>query len=298
MRAIYSPEPARGWLPWGVLVPFLGLAFVIAPAIGASWALEPFHLLDARGDPIGFDGLLAFLLLPFAATGAVVLAWVLLVERRALATIGLGRAGAAAGFVRGLIIGMATIFGVVAAIWIAGGYDAIAYAKAFESPDALKSMGLLLLAFVVQASVEEIVFRGWMLSAIARKFNVIVAIVLTSAVFALLHYAPGQLWFVTLNVFLFAVFACAWVLRTGNIWGVMGWHAGWNWLLSIGFELPVTGIDVKLPALLVALTPHGPAHLTGGAQGPEGSMFCGIFFLAATIGLFASRDVRRVPAEV
>jgi len=272
MRAIYSPEPARGWLPWGVLVPFLGLAFVIAPAIGASWALEPFHLLDARGDPIGFDGLLAFLLLPFAATGAVVLAWVLLVERRALATIGLGRAGAAAGFVRGLIIGMATIFGVVAAIWIAGGYDAIAYAKAFESPDALKSMGLLLLAFVVQASVEEIVFRGWMLSAIARKFNVIVAIVLTSAVFALLHYAPGQLWFVTLNVFLFAVFACAWALRTG--------------------------IDVKLPALLVALTPHGPAHLTGGAQGPEGSMFCGIFFLAATIGLFASRDVRRVPAEV
>jgi membrane protease YdiL (CAAX protease family) len=147
----------------------------------------------------------------------------------------------------------------------------------------------LLLAFVVQASVEEIVFRGWMLSAIARKFNVIVAVVLSSALFTLLHYAPGQLWFVTLNVFLFAVFACAWGLRAGNIWGVMGWHAGWNWLLSIGFELPVTGIDVKLPALLVALTPQGPVHLTGGAQGPEGSMLCGFFFLAAAVGLLVSR---------
>ena len=37
-----------------------------------------------------------------------------------------------------------------------------------------------------------------------------------------------------------ALFACAWVLRARNVLGIMGWHAGWNWLLAVGFGLPLT----------------------------------------------------------
>ena len=62
----------------------------------------------------------------------------------------------------------------------------------------------------------------------------------------------------------------------------MGWHAGWNWLLAVGFEVPVTGLDVHLPALLVKLTPIGPDALTGGAEGPEGSFLCSLFFAGAS----------------
>lgn len=51
----------------------------------------------------------------------------------------------------------------------------------------------------------------------------------------------------------------------------MGWHIGWNWLLSIGFELPVTGFVIDLPALIVRLIPQGSDRLTGGDVGPEGS---------------------------
>ena len=28
--SIYGTDPAKGWRPWGVLVPFLGFAFIIA----------------------------------------------------------------------------------------------------------------------------------------------------------------------------------------------------------------------------------------------------------------------------
>ena len=101
------------------------------------------------------------------------------------------------------------------------------------------------LAFAVQASVEEILFRGWLLSVVARKFNLPAAVLLSSALFAFLHFSPGQPVLVTLNVVLFALFACGWALRTGNVWGVMGWHTGWNWLLATGFELPVTGLDAQ-----------------------------------------------------
>ncbi|HFF5999790.1 CPBP family intramembrane glutamic endopeptidase [Stenotrophomonas maltophilia] len=136
-------------------------------------------------------------------------------------------------------------------------------------------------SFIFQASVEEIIFRGWMLSLVARKANVAAAVLLVSLVFCFLHFSPHQPLRVTLGIFLFSLFTCAWALRTGNIWGVMGWHAGWNGLLATGFELPVTGMDAHLPALLVALRPQGLDALTGGAQGPEGSYLCSVFFVAA-----------------
>ena len=107
------------------------------------------------------------------------------------------------------------------------------------------------------------------------------AVVLVSLVFTLLHYSPHQPPLVMASTVLFSLFACAWVLRSGNLWGVMGWHAGWNWLLAVGFELPVTGLDAHLPALLVALRPQGGDALTGGTQGPEGSVLCVVFFALA-----------------
>jgi membrane protease YdiL (CAAX protease family) len=89
---------------------------------------------------------------------------------------------------RGLVIGGATIAAVVAGIWAVGGYQADGFARAFAAPRELMSIGILLLCFVVQASVEEIVFRGWLLSVLARKFNVAIAVMLTCLVFTLLHY--------------------------------------------------------------------------------------------------------------
>ena len=56
-------------------------------------------------------------------------------------------------------------------------------------------------------------------------------------------------------------------------------------MLATGFELPVTGIDAGVSALLVKLIPSGPDILTGGAEGPEGSFMCQIFFVGATIVL-------------
>jgi hypothetical protein len=134
---------------------------------------------------------------------------------------------------------------------------------------------------MLQASVEEIIFRGWLQSVVARKAGVAVAVAVVALTFCLLHYSPHQPPLVMLGTMLFSLFASAWCLRTRNVWGVMGWHAGWNWLLATGFELPVTGIDAGLPALLVALRPHGVDALTGGAEGPEGSLLCSLFFALA-----------------
>ena len=207
------------------------------------------------------------------------------VERRSFATIGLAGARPAKAYLQGFGIGMAMIVLLVAAIWAAGGLRVQGVGVAWGSTASLADVGWLLLGFAFQAGTEEIIFRGWLLSTLARKSNIALAVVLVSLVFTLLHYSPHQPLRVVLMSFLFSLFACAWALRQGHVWGVMGWHTGWNWLLATGFELPVTGLDAGLPALLVALRPQGTDALNGGTVGPEGSWLCSLLFTAALIGM-------------
>ena len=279
--SLYSSEPARGWLPWTWMSPILMILFNAVPVVAMDGWMQSRHWSTPSGDPIGLPGLYALLWIGFAPTLLAVLAWVRGVERRSLASIGLVGPAPLKIYVRGLAIGLGTVSLVVAAISAAGGMQAGGFGAAWSSPDNLMHIGFLLPSFMFQAGVEEVIFRGWLLSALARKTSVVVAVVLVSLTFCFLHYSPHQAPLIILGTFLFSWFACAWALRTGNIWGVMGWHAGWNWLLATGFELPVTGIDTHLPALLVALRPEGVDALTGGAQGPEGSVLCSVFFLAA-----------------
>ena len=279
--ALYSPEQARGWLPWAWLAPILMILFNAVPMLSLDGWMQSQHWSTPRGHPIGLAGVYALLWIGFAPTLVGVLAWVRLVERRSLASIGLAGPAPLKAFLRGLGVGVGTVALVVFAIWAAGGMQVGDLAPAWRAPGSLLHIGLLLLSFIFQASVEEVIFRGWMLSVVARRANVAVAVLLVSLTFCFLHFSPHQPPLVMLGTLLFSLFACVWALQTGNIWGVMGWHAGWNWLLATGFELPVTGIDVHLPALLVALRPHGVDALTGGARGPEGSYLCIGFFIAA-----------------
>lgn len=290
---IFAAEPDRGWVPWALIMPVLAVAFVIGPSLAAELPLQEWGLLDAQEEPVGRLGAIALLLLPFGAMGLFIVAWAYLIERRPLDAIGLVDAGAGNTFAYGLLIGLLTSGCVVAAIWAAGGFQVAAIAPAFGSADGLVYIAVLLACFIVQAGSEEILFRGWMLSALTRRINVIGAIVIVSAVFTLLHLGRGTTLLTAGNTILFSVFACCWALKSRNIWGVMGWHASWNWLLGVGFEVPITGLDLDVSALLVRLMPLGPVHLTGGAEGPEGSVFCGLFFVIAIIVLLMRGALKR-----
>jgi membrane protease YdiL (CAAX protease family) len=279
-RELYTSETPKGWLPWGALAPFLCIFLLVLSSLPMELLLERLHLIDSKG-PVGAMGLFAFLTLPFGMTGLVCLGWTRFIEGRSAASIGLLKANRARLFLQGHLVGLLTLSLVVLAIGLSGGFGMGGLGPALTSPLALAQIGLLLLGFALQSSVEEILFRGWLLSLLARKFNVVLGVLLSSLVFTLLHFSPRQHWATTLSSFLFSVFTCTWAIRSGHIWGVMGWHAGWNWLLAVGFELPVTGLNAGLPALLVKLNPRGTVILTGGTQGPEGSLWCSVFFLLA-----------------
>jgi membrane protease YdiL (CAAX protease family) len=186
-----------------------------------------------------------------------------------------------------------SVLWVVAVIALLGGYQASGVLPALSSNAALGGVLLLLFGFAVQSSVEEIVFRGWMLSGIARKLNVPIAVLLTSLLFGLLHYSPNNP-LALVGTFMFSVFTCCWALRVGHVWGVMGWHSGWNWLLATGFELPLSGTNPIEPALITRLVDDGPRLLTGGDYGPEASVATIAILVAVSAALVWWR---RAPAQ-
>lgn len=159
-RGIFAADPARGWRPWGLLAPILGIAFIIVTMGFLQILLEHLHLIDKDENPIGLAGFAAFLTLPFSALGLVVLAWVRYVERRPLATIGLVTGHGPQIFALGLFTGIMMVTTIVTCSWIAGGYEVDAIAEAFHSPAALGGIATLLVGFALQSSVEEIVFHG------------------------------------------------------------------------------------------------------------------------------------------
>jgi membrane protease YdiL (CAAX protease family) len=301
-QTIYSKEPHRGWLPWAWLSPIICILLVAVSSVPVDLGLERVGVMDADRQPRSASAFCLNLLLPFAAMGIAVWLWSRFVERRSLATLGLTGAQRLRKHLAGLATGVGMMVLAVISIWLAGGYVAKYVLPAFASPASLFWIAILLLCFVFQSGVEEFIFRGWLLSTATRRWNLTAGFVASSLAFTFLHFAPHQPVREIILSFTFGLFACAWARQAGSIWGVAGWHAGWNWIGGVGFAVPITGFDLRLPALLVQLKPAGPDALTGGPGGPEGSVLTIGLLAAATLLLLAwpksfRGSARQIPAR-
>jgi uncharacterized protein len=283
-QMIFSDEPAKGWIPPSIAAPFICIFLLIISMLPGDHTLATLGFTEPMGPPRGPLGFF-LMLVSFIALGLAISGWVRWVEKRSLASVGLCGEQRLKTFLTGLAVGIAMMGAIVAAIALSGGYRAADLAPAFASPAALGWIALLLAGFIVQASVEEFVFRGWLFSTIMRRWNITAAFILSSAAFTFVHLSPRATLMPLVMTFIFAIFACAWVRRSNSIWGVMGWHVGWNWFGGTGFDLPITGLDTGLPALVVKMVPVGPAYLNGAGEGPEGSIYTLILLTAASLCL-------------
>jgi len=283
-QIIFSDETHKGWIPPTIAAPLICIFLLVISMLPGDLGLAYLGLTDPKGStqgPLGFF----LMLVSFIALGLAVSGWVRWVEKRSLASAGLCGDGGLRKFLTGLAVGIAMMGAIMTAIALSGGYRVADLAPAFASPAALGWIALLLVGFVVQASVEEFVFRGWLFSTIMRRWNITAAFILSSAAFTFVHLSPRATLLPLVMTFIFAIFACAWVRRSNSIWGVMGWHVGWNWFAGTGFDVPITGLDTGLPALVVKLVPVGPAWLNGAGEGPEGSIFTLALLTAAGLSL-------------
>ena len=150
-------------------------------------------------------------------------------------------------------------------------------------------LGLALAFPVVKAlcvgPYEEFLSRGYHLRNISEGTNLAGGIILSSAVFALLHLTnDGATAMSTLGLFVNALLFAAAVLATGRLSTAIGVHMAWNLFEGVVFGFPVSGD--KEGASILAIRQLGPGWLTGGDFGPEAGVI-GIGASLLGIVLFA-----------
>jgi membrane protease YdiL (CAAX protease family) len=134
----------------------------------------------------------------------------------------------------------------------------------------LKNTLLFLAIFILVAWNEELLSRGYHLQTIASGLNLFWGVMISSAIFGLLHLGnPGATWISTLGIFLAGLFFAYAYIRTRQLWLCMGMHLGWNFFEGVGFGFPVSGLDIYP---LTRIQVHGPELWTGGAFGPEAGL--------------------------
>src|SRR5262245_27331588 len=138
------------------------------------------------------------------------------------------------------------------------------------------------LFFVLVGLFEEFAFRGYLQFTLADGVGFWPAALLLSIGFGSVHLMnKGESPVGALSVVAIALVFALTLKRTGNLWLVVGWHAAFDFGETFLFSVPNSG-NVFAGHLSNA-TLHGPAWLTGGTVGPEGSLFSFLIMAAAAL---------------
>ena len=275
------------------LLPFLSLFFIIGGQILSMMPAVRLGLIDPKSIET-YPTITYFLLLCFGAIFLLVLLWTKLYEGRSIASLGLGTSSIAKEYGYGAGVGIAFAALSVFVIFIVGGYQAAENLPFTVS--SLLPVAILLIGFCFQSWVEEVLFRGWLLSRAYELKGEFFAIIFSSLMFMVVHLLsiegetvqfPGFAIFVTMT-FLFSTFLAKMTLHFKSIWFAAGWHGLWNWFFINGAGLPTTGIDLNVRPLFANLeiAPSAPYWLTGGSDGPENSIITMAVLIMANIYVF------------
>ncbi|MGH8147807.1 MAG: lysostaphin resistance A-like protein [Rhodanobacteraceae bacterium] len=135
----------------------------------------------------------------------------------------------------------------------------------------LISGATLALGFALVALFEESMFRGYLFFRLANGSGPYLAAIIMSLVFGVTHLGNhGEDVLGILQVVVFGLVMCLAVWRTGSLWWALGFHAAWDWSESFLFGAADSGNIVK--GHLLTTHAAGPAWLSGGSVGPEGSL--------------------------
>lgn len=201
------------------------------------------------------------------------------IEKGTARSLGFVRKGAAAQYLIGLAAGVG-IFALAVAIGVLTGALRLT-APAAPSVKTWIWIVLFFFGYLVQGMAEEALCRGFLLTALARRNNRLVAVVISSAFFAALHlFNPGLSLPAVLNLFLFGAFAALLVFKTGNLWMAAALHSAWNFAQGNLFGISVSGMAATPSVFRTEMT--GAALWNGGAFGLEGGLCVTIVLVVGT----------------
>jgi len=279
-RYIVNPAERRLRAPWRVTVWLFLTGFGLVVFAGLVGVLSEVADLSGPAFVVGRQ------ISVFAAGTAVAVGIGYLLDRRSLGDYGLDldrQWWRDAAFGLALGVGLPAL---VLGVELAAGFVEVSIALATVDSGVLPltafgpAVAVLVLGafFLVQATAEEVLVRGYLLTNAAEglagwvgtRRAVIVATALTGALFGVLHWTnPSASLLSVANITLYGLLLGACYVLTGRLGLASGFHVAWNYTLAL-FGFPVSGL--RMGVALLSTDATGPTLVTGGEFGPEGGL--------------------------
>lgn len=171
---------------------------------------------------------------------------------------------------QGIFWGLAVEASVILLIFVCHGFSF--GTLALNTAGMAKYGALWTIAFVLVGLQEEFLYRGYLLFTLSTGIRFWPAAVVTSLIFGAVHLSnPGENLAGTTEIVVWALVICFTIRCTGSLWFAAGFHAAGNFAETFLFS--VNDSDTGARGQLLHSAMHGPAWLTGGSVGPEGSIF-------------------------
>jgi len=268
-----SPPPAeRGvFHTHSLLFVLLRIGIYFALAEGVSFALQWIMVALSAGEISVYSPTILTISEGSSLAGAFAAGIAMSqLEERSFGDYGLPLRGAFGKlFWQGTLFGLAEISAVIGVIATFGSYHF--GGLAIHGVDLVRWAAFWGAFFVLVGLYEEFAFRGYVQFTLAQAVGFWPAAVLLSIAFGFVHRTnPGESKMGLAGVVLTGLLWCFSLRRTGNLWFAVGMHASFDFGETFLYSVPDSG--VVFPGHLSNATLAGPAWLTGGSAGPEGSV--------------------------
>jgi membrane protease YdiL (CAAX protease family) len=308
---------------WSLLI-FIALIFVCATILRtvqhqiivhqkhAAVAAGTAKAAPAKPDEHEPEHMLPMILGELSVFGAFVLvSWIMgRIEHRKSAVYGLGGARPVSRFLMGALWGLIAMALLIAMLHFG---HLVVFDSRLDHGAAIFGWGFAqLIAFLLVGLFEEYCFRGYLQYTLTRGMVSIgnlfspararpiafwVAAVLTSALFYKAHTGnSGETPAGLLAVFLAGLLLIVALWRTGSLWWAIGFHMAWDWSQSFLYGVPDSG--GLMQGRLFATHALGKPLLSGGTDGPEGSLLCiPVMLLVIAVLIFFTKSSPQPPLE-
>jgi len=231
------------------------------------------------------------------------------IERRKFSAYGLGGSHSINRFLMGSLWGLIAMGLFIAVLHFC---HLLVFDSRLDFGWSILSWGLLqLLGFLLVGLFEEFCFRGYLQFTLtrgmvglgklispekARSIAFWIAAVLTSALFYKAHTGnAGETPIGLLNVFLAGIVLVVALWKTGSLWWAIGFHMAWDWSQSFLYGVPDSG--GLMQGRLFATHAIGKPLLSGGTDGPEGSLICVPILILLIVVLLFTHSSPQPPLE-
>ena len=230
-----------------------------------------------------FHYILYYELFSFVLILLLFIFWVKVIEKNSLSTLGFVKRNWLKYLGWGILLSLLQM-GVIALVYQVCGIGTFELNELSLEP-ILFILGLFPF-WLLQGGTEEVATRGWLLTRIAARTNLPLAIAISSSLFGILHMGNAGVTFLSvLNIILDGVLAALLFIYTDSIWLVVAQHGTWNYVQGnlLGFQVSGTGADASIFSFSMG---SGPDWLTGGAFGAEGSIITTLVLLLSVVMVY------------